>query len=57
VIDIIDQGALSRITVDVGILINVLITNQSLEDLIIKTGKEVWLTFKAYSVHTLREDK
>ena len=57
VIDIIDQGALSRITVDIGILINVLITNQSLEDLIIKTGEEVWLTFKACSVHTLREDK
>lgn len=51
VIDIIDQGALCRITVDIGLIINVLITNKSLIDLNIKLGDEIWTAFKASAVH------
>lgn len=51
VIDIIDQGALCRLTIDIGLLINVLITNKSLVDLNIDLGDEVWTAFKASAVH------
>jgi len=54
IIDIIDLGALSRLTADIGILLNVLVTNQSLTKLKLEIGEDVWLTFKACSVHILR---
>jgi len=53
VVDIIDQGALTRLTIDIGILIYVLITNKSLNDLKIKLHDKVWLAFKASAVHPL----
>jgi len=53
IIDIIDQGALSRLTIDIGVLLNVLITNKSLNELNLKINDKAWATFKASEVHVL----
>jgi molybdopterin-binding protein len=53
IIDIIDQGALSRLTIDIGVLLNVLITNNSLNELNLKINDQVWTNFKASEVHVL----
>lgn len=53
IIDIIDQGALSRLTIDIGVLLNVLITNKSLNDLNLKKDDKAWANFKASEVYVL----
>lgn len=53
VVNIIDQGALNRLTIDIGVPVNVLITHKSLNDLHIKLNDSVWIAFKASAVHLL----
>lgn len=47
-------GALVRVKVDCGILLNALITRQSAEEMSILPGVPVYAQFKASSVHVLR---
>jgi len=48
---VMDQGALYKLTIDIGVLINVFITNQSYNEMNYKIGDETWVTFKASAVH------
>lgn len=47
-------GALVRVKIDCGILLNALITRQSAEEMDIHPGVPVYVQFKASSVHVLR---
>jgi len=49
--DIVNRGALARVTVDAGLPIVSLITAQSLGELEWTIGSQVWATFKSSSVH------
>lgn len=49
--EIIDWGAIMRIEVDVGISFAVVITKRSFEDLALREGMLVYITFKASAVH------
>ncbi|WP_269851269.1 ABC transporter ATP-binding protein [Methanosarcina horonobensis] len=49
--DIIDTGSLIKLLVDTGELFTVFITRESLNELDISVGTNVWLYFKASSVH------
>lgn len=49
--EIIDQGALIKLTIDIGEPLIVFLTRQSFLDLKINVGKEVWTYFKATAVH------
>lgn len=51
--DISDLENLVGLTVDVGVKFAVVITKRSLSDLDLKTGGEVYITFKASSVHVI----
>ncbi|KAF5433739.1 molybdate/tungstate transport system ATP-binding protein [Candidatus Methanophagaceae archaeon] len=51
--EIIDWGAIMRIVVDVGISFMVVITKRSFEDLALRDGMLVYITFKASAVHVL----
>ncbi len=51
--EIIDWGAIMRIVVDVGISFTVVITKRSFEDLALRDGMLVYITFKASAVHVL----
>jgi molybdate transport system ATP-binding protein len=54
VIDVVDEGALARVVVDVGFVLTALITRQSREDLSIVVGDDVVAAFKATAVHLVR---
>ncbi len=49
--EIIDRGAITKIIVDVGISFVVVITKRSFEDLALREGMLVYITFKASAVH------
>lgn len=49
--DIADNGTVVRITVDAGIPFVVVLTRRGVVDLGLAEGDEVWITFKASSVH------
>lgn len=49
--EIIDNGALIKLTVDVGEPIVVFLTRQSFIDMELNIGREVWTYFKATAVH------
>ncbi len=51
ILHIIDQGALYKITIDIGVLVNVFITGQSYQELNYKIGDKTWIVFKASAVH------
>lgn len=51
ILEIIDSGAIAKVTVDTGIPFNVMITKQSLEDMALKNGEIANITFKASAVH------
>ncbi len=51
VVDIVDQGSVLLVTLDVPPHFAALITRRSFEDLDISLGEEVFLTFKASAVH------
>ncbi len=54
VADVLILGALVRVKVDCGVILNALITRQSAEELGIFPGVPVYARFKASSVHVLR---
>ena len=49
--EIIDQGALIKLTIDVGEPLVVFLTRQSFLDMELNIGKSVWTYFKATAVH------
>jgi molybdopterin-binding protein len=49
--EILDRSAIVKIAVDVGIPFHVIITKRSFEDMNLKKGEEVYITFKAAAVH------
>jgi tungstate transport system ATP-binding protein len=51
VTEIIDTGSLIKLLVDTGELFTVFITRESLNELNISIGTNVWLYFKASAVH------
>ncbi len=48
---ILNSGAIAKITVDVGIPFNIMITKQSLENMELEEGIIAYITFKASAVH------
>ncbi|RZN16248.1 MAG: ATP-binding cassette domain-containing protein [Methanosarcinales archaeon] len=52
---IVDEGMIARIVVDVGIPFVVVVTKQSFDDMKLKEGMLVCITFKASSVHVFNE--
>jgi molybdopterin-binding protein len=53
IVAIIDKGATIKIVADCGIPISAIITRRSLDDMGLKKGISVYLTFKASSVHLM----
>jgi molybdopterin-binding protein len=53
VVNILQEGALFRVTVDIGVSVNAVITAISLERLGIRAGSRIHLLFKASSVHII----
>ena len=51
IIEIIDRGAIVKIVVEVGIPFVVVITKRSFDDMVLKKGLSVYITFKAAAVH------
>jgi molybdate/tungstate transport system ATP-binding protein len=51
IVEIIPQGALVKIRIDIGIPLTALITRQSCEDLKLASGQTVYTVFKSTSVH------
>jgi molybdate transport system ATP-binding protein/molybdate/tungstate transport system ATP-binding protein len=51
--DIVDNGAIIKIVVDIGIVLVAVITRRSLEDMKLKRGMSVYVTFKAANVHLI----
>jgi molybdate/tungstate transport system ATP-binding protein len=49
--EIIDQGALIKLNIDVGEPLVVFLTRQSFLDMELNIGKMVWTYFKATAVH------
>jgi molybdate transport system ATP-binding protein len=54
VVDVIDEGALIRVVVDVGFLLTAVVTRQSRDDLAIAVGDEIVAVCKATAVHLVR---
>jgi molybdate/tungstate transport system ATP-binding protein len=54
VIDVWTLGALVRVKIDCGVVLNSLITRQLVDELSIFPGVPVYAQFKANSVHVLR---
>ncbi|OGF61586.1 MAG: hypothetical protein A2Y62_16940 [Candidatus Fischerbacteria bacterium RBG_13_37_8] len=50
-----DHGQTVNLTVNIGILIDALVTRKSLEELKLGVGKEVHITWKASAVHVFKE--
>ncbi|MFW6142287.1 MAG: tungstate ABC transporter ATP-binding protein WtpC [Candidatus Saliniplasma sp.] len=50
-----DRGIYHEIIVDVGVPLIVYITRQSIDNLELKKGKEIWTVFKASTVHLFKE--
>jgi tungstate transport system ATP-binding protein len=48
------DGPLCRIGMDCGFPLVALVTRKSAEELVLKTGKQVYATFKAVSIHIIR---
>ena len=57
VISILDRGIFHEVTVDIGIPLVVFITRQSMENLGLEPGTEVYLLFKASSVHMFMDGR
>lgn len=51
IIEIVDTGAIIKLTIDVGEQIVVFLTIQSFLDMELNIGKSVWTYFKATAVH------
>ena len=51
IIEISDRGAIVKIVVEVGIPLVVVLTKRSFEDMMLKKGMSVYVTFKAAAVH------
>lgn len=51
IIEIVDKGAIIEIVVDIGLPFSAIITRRALEDLEVRRGMSVYLTFKASDVH------
>ncbi|MFO7815199.1 MAG: ABC transporter ATP-binding protein [Halanaerobiales bacterium] len=51
VVDIFDRLSYIELIIDIGVIISVHITNESLQSLDIKTGDQIYTVFKASSVH------
>lgn len=49
------SGAMALVTVDVGILLNAVITRKSATDMGLEEGMEVYISFKASAVHVMPE--
>ena len=49
--DIVDKGSIIKIVVDCGIPFSAIITRRSFDDMELKRGMPVYLTFKASDVH------
>lgn len=50
-VDIVNQRFSSKVTINIGIPFISLLTTQSVKDMGLKKGDEVWLTFKSSAVH------
>ena len=50
-----DRGIYHEVVVDIGVPLVVYVTRQSIENLNLKKGKEIWTIFKASSVHLFKE--
>jgi len=53
IVNIIPQGPLYRVTVDTGVMFTALVTIRSVEEMGLKPGESVWVTFKSAAVHVL----
>ncbi len=51
---IVSMGPLSRVEIDCGFPLVVLVTKRSAEELDLKKGKQIYATFKATSVHVIK---
>lgn len=51
IVEIIEQGALIKLNVDIGEIIAVYVTRQSFFDLELNIGSNIWVFFKASAVH------
>ena len=51
IVDILDSGTLVKLIIDTGIIFTVVLTRQGWKDMGIKTGDELYIMFKASSVH------
>jgi len=49
--EVIDRGAIVKIVVEAGIPFVIVITKRSFEDMVLKKGMSVYITFKAAAVH------
>ena len=49
--EISDRGAYAFVSVECGILLSCMVTRNSIEELHLQPGQEVWLAFKASAVH------
>ena len=56
VVRVVTTGPLSRVEVDCGFPLVVLVTKRSAEELGLETGKEVYAAFKATGVHVIRRE-
>ncbi len=54
VIQVTPLGLFHRVWVDSGFRINAFVTSSALEDLSIKEGKPVWVSFKATQIHVIK---
>ena len=54
VLEIVDEGALARVVVDVGFVLTALVTRQSRDELSIAVGDDVVAAFKATALHLVR---
>ncbi len=50
-VEVVDSGAVLRVTVETPLRFTALITRHSWEDLALQQGQDVYLTFKASAVH------
>lgn len=50
-----DRGIYHEITIDIGLQLVVYVTRQSIENLDLKVGKDIWTMFKASAVHVFKE--
>ncbi|MFC1942927.1 molybdopterin-binding protein, partial [Chloroflexota bacterium] len=51
---VVSTGALTRVEIDCGFPLVVLVTKRSAEELSLKKGKQIYATFKATSIHVIK---